>query len=44
MFIHIDVTIILLQKNKIKTNYMYMYHSGHSNFIDFDSIEFIHLL
>lgn len=27
MFIHIDVTIILLQKNKIKTNYMYMYHS-----------------
>lgn len=24
MFIHIDVTIILLQKNKIKTNYMYI--------------------
>lgn len=39
MFIHIDVTIILLQKNKIKTNYMY-----HSTQILFDSIEFIRLL
>lgn len=41
MFIHIDVTIIILQKNKIKTNYMNMYHSTQ---ILFDSIEFIRLL
>lgn len=41
MFIHIDVAIILLQKNKIKTNYMYMYHSTQ---ILFDSIEFTRLL